>query len=216
MSDRTGQRSIKTHTHTRTASPAPSVCCIHGRRAESNPYSWSPYICETHNTLSNLPFIVLAVVLAGALHWNYPAPTHNHPYWNDCMTLCLVMGGVGIGSGIHHATPHSLDPITIIIDYIPIVSQLYLFATLPLQPLHYFTAWWGVAILTSLFVLSCDHIALLSEAVTRFNADMNLSINTHSVWHVMAAVTNFMILADVFIRSAAAGGDDAPHSSSLH
>jgi cell division protein FtsW (lipid II flippase) len=65
----------------------------------------SPFIAETYNTLSNIPFIVFAII--GAISVLRPGPAKSSkplPHARRFFVTHLVLALVGVGSFVFHAT----------------------------------------------------------------------------------------------------------------
>ncbi len=139
-------------------------CCAYlstfERRPEVPPFGVVPFINEFWNTLSNAPFIIIALLRLSEEPFI--------PMVHDAYFYLIL---IGIGSSVHHATTPKW---TIIIDWIPILWALYFSVTSGL-----WQAWsWCVLFELGLAfsVLVVDHTTTLIPVPWG-----------HVFWHVLAA-----------------------------
>lgn len=132
----------------------------------------SNYVAEFWNTISNFPFMIIAILRL--------IESHNPPYINQSQPDLSKIGQaytylffVGLGSSIHHATTPKW---TIIIDWIPILGFIY----------HIITTF-------DLYLLSNTVIFELFLSLTVLFIDHSTDIIPvpwgHVFWHPLAAIS---------------------------
>lgn len=135
------------------------MCNSRYERKLEKQFTHSPYIAEFFNTISNLPFILIAFC---RIYEGTPLL--------DLYTLLII---IGVCSAIHHATTSKY---TIIVDYAPIILSIYYFHShnyyFCLTPTNYFE------ITLALFFLITDHVYTIIPVPWG-----------HVLWHVVAAYT---------------------------
>ena len=123
-------------------------------------YTISPYIAEFWNTISNIPFILIA--LARLYEGTY------------LVNLYILMAVAGAARGIHHAAAPMYKKYTIILDWIPIAISIVVFLTNHCLCEVSLTALLELAL--ALVVLVVDHVCTIMPVPWG-----------HVMWHLLAA-----------------------------
>ena len=141
------------------------------KRENEQFYNVTPHIAEFWNTLTNLPFILIGLynILFYSLNLN--------------LTIAyLLLIACGIGSGIHHASPHEW---TLIIDWVPILSSIG------------FVLWSGIiysiSFISIMYTILAFSVLLTDHIFTPIPVPWG-----HCLWHILAAVTVNSIYSDYY------------------
>lgn len=135
-------------------------------------YHISPYIAEFWNTLTNLPFILIG--LYSLFNYNLD--------WNLKIAYSLLIM-CGIGSGIHHASPHKW---TIIIDWLPISCSIL------------FVLWSGIIYSMSFTSLVYSMIAFSVLITDHICTPISVPWG-HCLWHILASIAVNSIYSDYYV-----------------
>ncbi len=134
-------------------------------------YDVNIHIAEFWNTLTNIPFILIGLynLLFYTFDWNLTVA-----YF--LLTMC------GIGSSIHHASPHKW---TIVIDWIPISCSIL------------FVLWSGIIYSISMksliFSIISFGILLTDHICTPISVPWG-----HCLWHILASIAVNSIYSDYY------------------
>ena len=123
-------------------------------------YTVSPYIAEFWNTVSNIPFILIALTRL------YEG--------TDLVELYILMALAGVASGIHHAAAPMYKKYTIILDWAPIAVSIVMLLSNHCLCEVSLTALLELTL--AFIVLMVDHICTIMPVPWG-----------HVMWHLLAA-----------------------------
>jgi hypothetical protein len=166
-------------------------CGLPARKLEEPAYDCVPWIGETCNTFSNLPFVVIGIASLGEVSkFQCFATSPDTKFYCDRLWwLYLLYTMAGICSGIHHACAHIPgNRWSIWLDWTPILLSGAVLVDSGMLRLVFHVASpvsWAMLVL-AIAVLLIDHIW----------TPLPVPVG-HSLWHVLAAISIAAIYGDL-------------------